>query len=249
VNPRPVIATIGAVGALATILGVVQPAFVPFLRRAPWLALTVGVVYLACAVAAWALLETEYDSFAVAVAPAVLAPVVALLAFYGGDVVTEFLQGPTLLIVSFAAVVFGVGLSFPLGAATRARRQWAVVGALALAAIPLIAAALSALSPGPPEDRDLLVLFGIVVLTVAPLFAVPTYALGRSVRGRAVDADPSPYPPLVATALPFALALAGVVPAPYFARETIYGPWIVRIPALALLTVLLQALRVRARIR
>lgn len=246
-NPRPVIAGVGGFGVVAIALAVAEPSWLPFLRGVPWLGLTAGVVYVACAVAAWLRLETEYDAVAVAVAPAILAPVVALLSFYGADAVAELARGPGLLAVSFAAVVFGLALSFPLGATTRPRQQWAVVGALVLAALPPIAAGLSALSPGPPEDRDLLVLVGMVALTVGPLFAAPTYALGRSTRRRVADADPSPYPPLVATALPFALVLAGFVPAPYFASGTIYGPLIVVVPALALSAIVLQVVRVRHR--
>jgi hypothetical protein len=249
VNPKPVIAAVGVLGAVGVVVGILNPLWIPFVPGAPWLVLTAGLVYLAAAVAAWTLLETEYDTCAVAVAPAVLAPVVALFSFYGADVISELVEGPGLFITAFAAVVFGLGLSFPLAAATRSRQQWAVVGALALAAVPLIVAAVSALSPGPPEDRDLVVLIGMIVLTVAPLFAVPTYALGTFTRRRDQAADPSPYPPLVAAATPFALVLAGFVPAPYFARETIYGSWIVIVPALALLAILLQGVRVGERAR
>jgi hypothetical protein len=60
-------------------------------------------------------------------------------------------------------------------------------------------------------------------------------------------ADPSPDPPLAAAALPFVLVLAGFVPAPYFARQTIYGPLPVILPAVALLAIVAQFVRVRGR--
>lgn len=248
-DPRGAIATVGGLGLIAVVLGVAEPPGVPVPVGAYWLFVAVGFLYVASAVAAWVLVETSDDSFAIALAPAVLVPVVTLLLFAGGDLVAVLTPVPRLLTLSLVAIVFGMAASFPLGAATRARQQWALVAALGLAAVPLVAAALSALTPGPPEDRDLVVLVGMAVLTVAAVPAIPTYALGRSVRGEVAgaDADPSPYPPLVAAAMPFVLVLAGLAAAPYFARGTIFGPWLVVVPALALLAVLAQFLRVRAR--
>lgn len=240
------IAGVGGVGALAVVLRLLAPVAVPDLSDLLWPVGVGGVLYLASALAAWTLVKTDRDGFVVALSPAILTPPVALLAYAGwnlADMASLLTYVPT---IAFLAVAVGIALSFPLGAATRRQHQWAVVAAIALAAVPLLAAAAAALTPGPPEDRNLLVLVGMVALSVAPIVAVPTYFLGRSTRERVATPDPSPYPPLVAAAMPYVLALAGFLPAPYFARETIYGPWIVIVPALVLLAIVAQGVRIRS---
>lgn len=210
----------------------------------PWLFLTFGFVYAASAGAAWLCTEREDNSFAIALAPALLAPAVTLLAFSGGDVVGPLTPVPRPPVLSLLAVVFGLALSFPLGVAERFRRQWLVVVLLGLATVPLLLAALSALSPGPPEDRDLLVLVGMAVLTVAPLAAIPTYGVGRAVREQRADAA-SPYPPLAALALPYVLVLAGLAAAPYFLGGTVFGLALLVVPLAVLLGICVRILQLR----
>lgn len=244
-DARESIAAIVALGALALALPFFVPQDFVFTGDA-WLLLVVGTVYVASGAVAWLSVAHDVDSFAVAFAPAVVGPAVVLFDFVGLDPagVVAALTQPALL--SALAVVAGVGLAFPLGVARRPRRQWAVVVLLVLAAVPLVLTALSALSPGPPEDRDLLVLIGMVVLAVVPLLAIPPYALGRVLRRRAGDASASPYPPLVAAAVPYLLALAGTAAAPYFVGGTVFGIWILVVPLAVVLAILGQLVRVRA---
>lgn len=228
------------------VLGLAQPAWAPVIDGGPWLAVGVGMAYAAAAAAAWLVLDRDRNSMAIALAPAVLAPVSALLA-YGSVIEVLTISRPA--ITAAILVVFGIALAFPLGAATAARRQWAVLGLFAVAALALIAIGLPTLAPGPPEDRDLLVLIGMIALIAATLPAIGTYALGRLARSGASADDPSPYPPLLAAALPFGLTVAGLLARPLFATETVVGPLLVAVPVVALAVIALQLARVSGRLR
>lgn len=241
---------VGAVGALAVVLGVIGPPAIPGVAAVDWLFVGVGVAYLASAGCGWYLAErterTEHgrSSVALALVPAVLAAPAALVTF-AGDAVVGALTGLHLPTLSITALVAAVALTFPLGLAARTRQQWATVGAIALTAIPLIALGASALAAGTVEDTDLVILVGAILVAAAIPPALVPYALGRRTRTAVGDGDPSVYPPLSALALPFVLILAGIAAAPYFVRVTPVGPLLVAVPLFALVAIGATALRLR----